>query len=423
MKKQIILLALALCTFGLAAQNNEPYEFKEFKRVAATEVKSQDQTGTCWAFSTASFLESEAQRLGKGSFNFSEMYVVRHIYKMKCENYVRRQGKSQFGEGGLAHDLIAAVKTYGIMPESDYPGRKDLKKPFKHSSLESSLKQKCDDMVKLAADKKLTGNWIQEIETLLDAEFGKVPLQFEVNGTMFTPTSYRDYLGINADDYVTITSFTHHPFYEKFILEIPDNWANGTFYNLPLNEMMRCLNYSIQQGYSVEWDADVSNRGFNHKNGVGIVPEVEWKDKDAAALENTFKMWEPEKQITQEYRQQLFDSQETMDDHLMHITAILNEEHGGLFYAVKNSWGETSAFKGYVNCSEAYLRLNTISFTVHKNALPQDTRRLLGLESGEVNIEKNKVKTGVPGRLKPSTSKTVPAQMAPAQNVAPASKQ
>lgn len=423
MKKQIILFALAFGILSLAAQNNEPYEFKEFKRVSATEVKSQDKTGTCWAFSTASFLESEAQRLGKGSFNFSEMYVVRHIYKMKCENYVRRQGKAQFGQGGLAHDLLAAVKNYGIMPESDYPGRKDLKKPYDHESIEPSLKKKCDELVKLAADSKLTSDWGKEIESILDAEFGKVPLQFEVNGTMFTPVSFRDFLGINPDDYVTITSFSHHPFYEKFILEIPDNWANGYFYNLPINEMMRCLNYSIQQGYSVEWDADVSNRGFNHRNGIGIVPELDWKDKDAKAQENTFKIWEAEKQVTQEYRQQLFDSQETMDDHLMHITAILNEEHGGLFYAVKNSWGETSNLKGYVNCSEAYMRLNTISFTVNKSALPQDTRRLLGLESGEVNIE-NKInkKAVLPTRIKPSPNVTAPVQTTPSQ-VKPNSKQ
>jgi bleomycin hydrolase len=205
---------------------------------------------------------------------------------------------------------------------------------------------------------------------------------------VFTPVSFREFLGIDPDDYVSITSFTHHPFYEPFILEVPDNWANGYFYNIPLGEMIRTLNYSIQQGYTVEWDADVSNNGFSAQNGIAIVPERDWKDKDATAQSNTFKMWEAEKNITPEYRQQLFDRQITTDDHLMHIVGVLNEGHGGSYFVVKNSWGEISDLKGFVNVSDSYMRQNTISITVHKNAVPKDIRQRLGLEHAPENVFK-----------------------------------
>ena len=376
-------LALYLLFFALSApllaQKQEPYEFKEIRRLSTTPVKSQDQTGTCWAFSSASFLESEVLRLGRGETNLSEMFVVRHIYRLKCENYVRRQGTAQLGEGGLAHDLLNAVAAYGIMPESAYPGRKDSSKPLNHSQLEKNLKDLCNDAVAKGKTGKLTPTWLVRLDSLLDAEFGAVPPTFTLDGTVYTPVSYRDYLGLRPDDYVTVTSFTHHPFYSSFILEVPDNWSNGTFYNLPINELMRCLNNSLEQGYTVEWDADVSNMGFSAGNGIAIVPEKDWKDRSAAERQNAFKIWEPEKAVTQEYRQQQFDNQITTDDHLMHIVGMLDETHSGSYYVVKNSWGEISDLKGFVDVSENYIRLNTVSFTVHKNALPADVLHRLAI--------------------------------------------
>lgn len=376
-------LALYLLFFALSApllaQKQEPYEFKEIRRLSATPVKSQDQTGTCWAFSSASFLESEVLRLGRGETNLSEMFVVRHIYRLKCENYVRRQGTAQLGEGGLAHDLLNAVAAYGIMPESAYPGRKDSSKPLNHSQLEKNLKDLCNDAVAKGKTGKLTPTWLVRLDSLLDAEFGAVPPTFTLDGTVYTPVSYRDYLGLRPDDYVTVTSFTHHPFYSSFILEVPDNWSNGTFYNLPINELIHCLNNSLEQGYTVEWDADVSNMGFSAGNGIAIVPEKDWKDRSAAERQNAFKIWEPEKTVTQEYRQQQFDNQITTDDHLMHIVGMLDETHSGTYYVVKNSWGEISDLKGFVDVSENYIRLNTVSFTVHKNALPADVLHRLAI--------------------------------------------
>ena len=378
--KKLLLGLLAVASMECSyAQKQEAYEFKEIKKIGCTPVKSQDQTGTCWAFSAASFLESEALRLGKGEHNLSEMFVVRHMYRQKCENYVRRQGSARFSEGGLAHDLLNAVRQFGVVPESDYPGRKDTSKPYNHSRLERDLKALCDELVQQAKDGKLGPNWIEKIDAALDAEFGTLPMQFTVGGTLFMPLTYRDFLGINPNDYVNVTSFSHHPFNEPFILEVPDNWAHGSFYNLPLSDLMYCLNSALQHGYSVEWDADVSNNGFSAQNGLAIVPEKMWADKNTAEQKATFKYYEPEKNVTQAYRQRLFDQQETQDDHLMHIVGILDEGHSGAYYMVKNSWGEVSNLKGFVYVSDAYMRLNTLSFTMHKDALPAEIRTRLGL--------------------------------------------
>lgn len=388
MKQKLLLFAFTLFLGNAIAQSGEPYDFKEYKRYAATPVKSQDQTGTCWAFSTASFLESEALRHGKGETDLSEMFVVRNIYRLKCENYIRRQGAAQFGEGGLAHDYLNAVKQFGIVPDEIYPGRKDPNKPFNHSQLVKNLQEKCKEYIEEGKKGKLDPRWSVVIDSILDAEFGEVPRKFTYHKAVFSPQSYRDFLGINPDDYVTVTSFTHHPFWTSFILEIPDNWSNGSYYNLPLDDFMRCLTYALEKGYTLAWDADVSNTGFSANNGLAIVPKVAWQDKTASERANAFKFWEPQQQITQESRQKLFDSQETTDDHLMHIVGVLDEKHTGLYYVVKNSWGQISDLKGYVYASDAYMRENSISFTLPKEAIPQDLRRRLGLEPGEVNIEK-----------------------------------
>lgn len=430
MKK--IFLSLFFAAFATAAfAQTEPYEFKEYKRNPATNIKSQDQTGTCWAFSTTSFLESEALRVGKKDVDLSEMYIVRNIYRQKCENYVRRQGHAQFGEGGLAHDALNAAAQYGLIPESIYPGRKDPKAPLNHSKLEKTLKGLCNDFIKLGSEGKIPADWLTTIDAALDEEFGKVPTKFTYNNVLFTPSSYYDYLGIKAEDYVTITSFSHHPFWGKFILEVPDNWANGEMYNVPISDLMRCAKNSIDMGFTVEWDADVSNEGFSAKNGLAIVPATSWKDKDGNAQANTFEIWEPETKITQELRQQLFDRQVTTDDHLMHVVGLLDEKHSGLYYVVKNSWGEISDLKGLVYCSEAYMRQNTISFTVHKVAIPEDISRRLGLSEGAATIENNKVGTTKPGRspemdvkpvatgrvpkVNPAQKPNTPSQKAPAQ--------
>lgn len=393
--------------------------------LAATSVKNQEKTGTCWSFSTTSFLESDLLRMGKGEHNLSEMFSVRNTYRLKCDNYVRRMGKDQLEEGGLAHDNLNTVRTFGVVPESVYPGRKDPSKPYNHKQIEQTLRTLCDTFVAEAKRGELRADWQSKVEEVLDAEFGPVPVKFVYKDIQFTPASFREYLGLNPDDYIHITSFSHHPFWSNFVLELPDNFANGQYFNLPLNDLMRCLNFSLQKGYTVEWDADVSNPGFSARNGLAVAPEADWATKSKEQIAGTFQYWEPEKLVTQEQRQQAFDRLETQDDHLMHITGILNETQGGLYYAVKNSWGEVSDRKGYVYVSDAYMRLNTISFTVHKNALPPDVRQQMGLEFGMQKSEpgssrpleitpgsdaKNRQLPDVKNRLQGRDTQVLPAQ-------------
>lgn len=391
----LISLCVAAQLFG---QEPEPYRFTSVKDLPATQVKDQGKTGTCWAFSGTSLIESELIRLGKNDTDISEMYVVRCIYAEKATNYIRRQGHTRFSEGGLAHDVFNVVNKYGLLPQKAYPGKQN-DGPYDHSKIEVELKKICDDVIASGKSGTLPTDWLQRIDNYLNAQFGAVPASFMHEGKTYVPQSFRDALGIRATEFVTLTSFSHHPFFSSFILEIPDNFSNGSYYNVPLNDLIRCINYSVQSGYSVSWDADVSNKGFGPKHGLAIVPAVDWSKKSDVQKTNTFKYREPELQVSQDLRQQQFDIQETQDDHLMHITGIMNEPDAGIFYKVKNSWGEISDLKGYFYASEAYVRMNTIGITLNKEAIPVDLRRRLGLEEGMVAIEKGqRAPTPMPAR-------------------------
>jgi len=251
--------------------------------------------------------------------------------------------------------------------------------------------------VSLGKKGALPANWLMQIDTILDAEFGKVPAKFKYAGAEYTPLGFRDYLNIKPADYVNLTSFTHHPFLTSFVLEVPDNFYNESFFNVPIDDLMRTLQSAIQMGYTVEWDGDVSNEGFSGEKGIAIVPQKAWADKAAREQQNTFVLAENEQVVSQAYRQELFDRQITQDDHLMHITGVLDESNSGLFYAVKNSWGDKNERKGYIYASEAYLRLNTISITVHKDALSQDLRSQMGAGTAATTP----VKLSVPNKPTP----------------------
>jgi bleomycin hydrolase len=357
----------------LAAQ--EPYKFSNITDLEATPVLSQGITGTCWSYSSTSFLESEIIRLTGKKINLSEMYQVRNTYPVKAENYVMRQGKAQFGEGGLAHDVMNSVKRNGLVPETVFDGLEDGQTTHNHAEmvavLESMLKTYIDN-----PGRTLSPKWKEAINSVLDVYMGKNVEKFTFEGKQYSPQSFLEMTKLKPEDYVSITSFTQAPFYSEFILNIPDNWSNGNFYNVPLDEMMATINHALQQGFTIELDCDVSEKTFSAKDGVAVIPEN--SENTIKALQGTY----PEKTITQEYRQQEFENYNTTDDHLMHITGIVKDQNGTSYFKVKNSWGSEAgkvAHGGYVYFSEAYMRLKAISITVHKDALPKDMAKKLDL--------------------------------------------
>jgi bleomycin hydrolase len=395
------IISFLFCCFVtvLTAQEPEPYRFEQVKENACSAVKDQKNTGTCWAFAGSSLMESELMRLGKSSPDISEMYIVRSIYKDKADNYIRRQGKANLSQGGLAHDAFRAAAKHGLMPQDAYQGKQGY--DYNHSAIETELKALCDSIIETGRSGKAIG-WQARVDAYLDRTFGVLPATFAVDGRPYSAESYHNQIGLRPDDYVTLTSFTHQPMYSGFVLEIPDNWSNGVHYNVPLNDLMRAINFSLQSGYTIAWDADVSNKGFAPKHAIAIVPSIDWEQKNDAQKKNSYKYWEPQKLVTAEMRQQLFDAQETQDDHLMHIVALASEANTkDIYYKVKNSWGEITDLKGYFYASEAYLRLNTIGVTMNKNAVPQDLRRRLGLEAGTVTVEGGKASIPEKQKLMP----------------------
>ena len=365
MKKQLLLLAIVCFVSQLSAQ----YHFDTKENLECTAIKNQQRTGTCWSFSTVSFLEAELLRMGKEEYDLSEMFIVRNIYKDKARNYVLRQGKANFSQGSLNHDVIRALKMGGIVPESVYSGKLPGEDMHDHSEMERALKGMLDGILK---GKKLSNKWQGAFESVMDNYIGEVPEQFTYKGKSYTPASFAKELGINPDDYVTLTSFTHHPFYESFILEIPDNYSNGSYYNLPLDELQAIVDYALKNGYTVAWDGDVGEKGFSAGKGIAVMPAD-------SKIEDPFAKPVKEMKVTADLRQASFESYATTDDHLMHLTGISKDQNGTKYYVTKNSWGEISPYKGFLHMSESYFRMKTVGVMVHKSAIPQDIAAKLSL--------------------------------------------
>lgn len=357
------------------------YKFSVVKNLDATEVQNQNMTGTCWSFSALSFFESELIRMGKGKdYNLSEMFVARKAYPMKADNYIRMHGKNNIGEGGGFPDVIQVIRQHGMVPEEVYTGKKDAKSKHYHGQLEATI----ISMVKSTVDEK-TGKIDFEathnsIESVCDAFLGKVPEKFEYKGKQYTPKTYAEATGIKADDYVFITSFTHHPFYSKFVLEVPDNWNWESMYNVPINEFREIMNSAIESGFTIAWAADVSEKGFMFKDGIAIAPEKPFDDMTPE--EKKELSMKPQKQltITQEMRQKAFDNYETQDDHGMHIVGLVKDQNGTPYYVVKNSWGsDLNDCGGYFFASESFVMYKTTSIMLHKKGVPASIAKKLNI--------------------------------------------
>jgi len=377
MKRFLLLLpSLVIATF-LFAQTSQLQtftkpEFLDIKTVKATSVKNQAMTGTCWCFSTTSLVESDEIRKDNKEIDLSEMFTVRNIYIEKAKNYILRQGHTQFGEGGLGHDMIRAAGTYGAIPLSVYTGLVNGQAQYNHQELFTKLQSYLDSVLK---KQPISTNWLDGYTKILDEYLGTPPSQFTYDGKTYTPQSFaKDVLHFNADDYVSLTSFTDHPYYSSFILQVPDNFANGSFYNVPLDELIQAAKDAVGKGYSVAWDADVSNNGFRQMQGLALNLDPSVKYTKDMITTNLKEM--PYDATT---RQQLYENLTTQDDHLMHIVGTEKSKEGKTFFVVKNSWGKIGPFDGYINVSEAYFAINTISIVLPKAALSKELQQKLHL--------------------------------------------
>jgi bleomycin hydrolase len=361
-------------------KKNGGFVFTTEKEITYTSVKNQHKSSTCWSFSTLSFLESELARMGKPVVDLSEMFVVRNTYSIKGQKFVRMQGTINFGPGSEFHDAINILRLKGLVPDQVYPIKGGLTKPEQNEA-DNVLKAMLNEIIKAPDGGKLSPNWKDAYEGALDGYYGKLPDSFEFNGKKYTPKSFAAELGLNADDYVEIGSYTHHPLYEKFILEVSDNWSWGEVYNVPLNELQQIADNAIMNNFTVAWASDVSEFGFSHKNGVAIVPVKDKSDMNQAEKDSAFNKPYEERIITQEMRQQAFDNLTTTDDHGMHIVGMAKDQNGKKYYMVKNSWGtESNDLGGILYVSTAYFNYKTTSILVHKKAIPADILKKLNIK-------------------------------------------
>ncbi len=400
--KNLMLSLIALClalTAGAQTADTtsaEGYRFTDTKIIPTTAVKDQSRSGTCWCFSTLSFLESEILRAGGPAMHLSEMWIVRHSFMDKAEKYVRMHGTINFAEGGASHDVTEGIKAHGIVPFEVYPGLNyGTEKPDFHE-LSVVLKAYLDAVVKTGdkSGKALSTAWKRGFDAILDEYFGPLPETFTYEGKEYTPETFAAQLPIDLDNYIDISSFTHHPFYTQFIIEVPDNWMWGTVYNVPLDEMMQIIDHALEQGYTVSWGTDVSEKGFSRTKAIGIVPEADTESMSGTEAERWGKLTDKEKEaalykfdkpgkeriITQQMRQTAFDNYETTDDHGMLIMGTATDQAGNRYYKVQNSWNVLPPYDGFWYFSRPFVAYKTTSIMVNKQALPKEIARKLGLK-------------------------------------------
>ncbi|WP_419032771.1 aminopeptidase C [Dysgonomonas gadei] len=395
MKKLVVLSAFILLTLGISAQSaGSGYQFSVVKENPITSIKNQGNSGTCWSFSGLGFLESEVIRMGKGEHDLSEMYIVRRNYADKADKFVRVGGNLNFAQGGSFADVVETLNEYGVLPNEAYTGLNYGETMHKHGEVEAGLSGYVKG-VNENKNKRISPVWKQGLNGILDAYFGSVPQNFQYQGKSYTAGSLRQSLGLEASNYISLTSFTHHPFYAPFALEIPDNWRWSLSYNLPIDELMQTIDDALNNGYTVAWATDVSEIGFT-RNGLAVIPDDEapenvgsdqahWLGLSQTEKNNRIKAKieegpVKEKTITQEMRQIAYDNQETTDDHGMQIYGIAKDQNGNKYYLVKNSWGEAGAYKGIWYASEAFVKYKTMSVMIHKDALPKGIAKKLTLK-------------------------------------------
>ena len=393
MKNIVLIATLGLLSLNTVAQEpkkEEGFVFSTVKENPITSIKNQNRSSTCWSFSSLAFLESELLRQGKGEYDLSEMFVVHHTMADRAERYVRLHGDNSFSPGGSFYDVVYCMNNYGLVPQEAMNGIMYGDTLPVHNELDAVAEAYVNAIAKGKLT-KLTPVWMNGLNAIYDTYLGKCPEKFSYKGKEYTPLTFAKSLGLNTDDYVSLTSYTHHPFYKKFAIEIQDNWRNAESWNLPIDEFMTVIENAVNNGYTVAWGSDVSEDGFT-RDGIAVVPQMNRTDLTGSDMarwtgltmadkrkELTSKPM-PEMDITQEMRQKAFNNWETTDDHGMLIYGTAKDQNGKEYYMVKNSWGTNNKYKGTWYASKAFVKYKTMNILVHKDALPKEIAKKLGFK-------------------------------------------
>ncbi len=363
----IFILALLLVIFFSTSMHAQEHpDFTIEKQVKTSSVKSQGSTGTCWSYATTSFIETEALRLGKEELDLAEMFFARMAYTDKAIKYVRVHGMGNFSQGGQAHDVTNVIRRFGIVPQEAYQALEYGETKHMHSEMEAVLKGVVDAVVQ-NKNKRLSTAWLRAFNSVLDAYLGVVPQQFDYKGESYTPSRFaKEVVGFISEDYVELTSYSCYPMYELVDLEVPDNWSHDRYYNVPMDELMQTIDYALSNGFSVDWDGDVSEKSFSHKKGRADLSERDASDMSKMGIAVV--------------RQFTFDNLTSTDDHLMHLTGIAKDKNQKTYYLTKNSWGDSNDYDGYLYMSDDFLQIKTIAIFVHKDAIPKALAKKLGVK-------------------------------------------
>lgn len=397
MKKLMVMAVAAVCALPTIAESGDSLVFETVIANPVTSIKNQNNSGTCWCYSSLAFLESEAMKKNPKikDLDLCESFVVNKTYIDRADRNVRTHGDASFSQGGSFYDVIYCMANYGLIPEGNMPYPNTLygDSLFNFTSFFPPMEAYIKAIAKSDA-KKINPMWKKDVQGMIDNYFGKCPETFKYEGKTYTPQTFvKDYLKLDPNDYVSLTSYTHHPFYSSFILEIQDNWRWGSSYNLPLDELMRVMDEAVKNGWTFAWGADVSEEGFSRRTGknrcVATVPDTKsnagvgsdqskWTGEKAGAKISVAD-GAGEKTITQEMRQLGYDNWTTTDDHGMQIYGIAKDQNGKEYFMMKNSWGEYGPYKGFWYVSKPYAAYKTMNIVINKNAVPKDIRKKLGI--------------------------------------------
>lgn len=388
MKKKLLVVGL-FCSMSLFAQDdlikkvinnaslNSKYVFSDIKNLETTSVKSQGSAGTCWSYSGNSFLETEMIRMGKQPVDLAEIYTARHVYLSKARNYILFNGNMGLGDGGETHDVLNIMRKYGAMPQSAYTLEDYGKGKVKSGEFQDKFKAILDEYIKNPSPTKGT-SWVTDINNYLDEKLGKLPTTFTYEGKEYNPHTFaKEVVGINPDDYIEFSNYKDSPYYQKMVLPVPDNWSYDQLYNVPMTELTDIIDYALDKGYTVAWSSDVSEPYFSWKNGVAFVPDMDLYNITDEQKKTLFDGPMPEKDINEDMRLEGLYSLYTTDDHAMQIVGSAKDQNGRMYYKVKNSWGETNDYKGYLYVTKAFVQLKSTGIVLHKNGVSKSLKNKL----------------------------------------------